>query len=226
MNTPEQTGRIAAVGDYPGGHVWLRATTALAGHIRPGQYVQINAQPWAVMRAGKGWLVCLQRGLPLAAVDTEVSITGPWGDAFDPAKATPRTLLLGGEGGIAALVFLTDVLRHRRPRLKPFLLLASEQPFPFRPQPSRIMVPGLPTWVIAAMPLLEDWGIPSRLATPQGLPGCFDGSLEELARGWLKVSQGVADVTVYACGPPALLAGARRLAEEYRLPCQTVEAVF
>jgi dihydroorotate dehydrogenase electron transfer subunit len=33
-------------------------------------------------------------------------------------------------------------------------------PFPFDPQPSQIIVDGLPDGVIAAMPLLDDWGIP------------------------------------------------------------------
>ncbi len=87
------------------------------------------------------------------------------------------------------------------------------------------MVPGLPPWVTAAIPLLEDWGIPSRLASPHELPGCFNGSLDELARGWLEVCQGVADVTVYACGPTNLLADMHRLADAYGLPCQTITAI-
>jgi dihydroorotate dehydrogenase electron transfer subunit len=35
------------------------------------------------------------------------------------------------------------------------------------------------------MPLLEEWGIASRLASPLGLPGCFDGPVTALADLWL-----------------------------------------
>ncbi|MDD2894093.1 MAG: hypothetical protein PHF20_09220 [Halothiobacillaceae bacterium] len=51
---------------------------------------------------------------------------------------------------------------------------------PFRPRPSRFLLDGMPAGVIAAIPLLEDWGIPSRLCTHDGLAGCFEGSLDEL----------------------------------------------
>ena len=45
----------------------------------------------------------------------------------------------------------------------------------------------LPDGVIAAMPLMEDWGIASRLASLQGYPGCFEGYVTDLARAWLDV---------------------------------------
>lgn len=51
---------------------------------------------------------------------------------------------------------------------------------PFRPRPSRFLLDGMPAGVIAAIPLLEDWGIPSRLCTHDSLAGCFEGSLDEL----------------------------------------------
>jgi len=57
-------------------------------------------------------------------------------------------------------------------------------------RPSTIVLPGMPDGVIACMPLLDDWGVPSRLATLAGFPGCFDalrhrpcGHLARLARG-------------------------------------------
>ncbi len=226
MHNAIRIGQVLAINAYPGNYTLLRiAAPECARRIQPGQYLEVNSQPWPVMRAGPKWVDCLQRSIQNFSAGTEVRVAGPLGTAFVIESATPRALLLGGESGIAPLVFLTDILRNRRPRVKPLLLLSSERPFPFKPQPSRIMIPGLPGWVIAAMPLLEDWSVPSRLASSRELPGCFNGGLAELARGWLDVSQGVADVTVYACGPADVLAAARQLAAAYGLPCQTVAGI-
>jgi len=118
-------------------------------------------------------------------------------------------------------VFLAERLRADA-HWQPLVLMGSEVPFPFSARPSRFLVPGLPEGVIAAMPLLEDWGIPSRLASLQGFPGCFEGYITELARNWLDSLSAAerAEVGIYACGPHPMLAAAARLAGEYSLPCQ------
>src|SRR5580704_3537511 len=90
---------------------------------------------------------------------------------------------------------------------KSLVLLGSDTPFPFRPRPSIIVVPGIPTGVIACMPLLEDWGVASRLASPSDFPGCFEGSATELADAWL-ASLGpteLAQVEIISCGPAPML---------------------
>ena len=100
------------------------------------------------------------------------------------------TLILAEGLGLAPLIHLCHQLRSPGARAnpksghdKPRQLLAlyeADTPLPFRPRPSRFMVEGMPPGVIAAIPLLEDWGIPSRLSSPSGLPGCFEGPLDEL----------------------------------------------
>ncbi len=93
------------------------------------------------------------------------------------------TLILGEGVGLGPAVAAAERLRcAERP---PLVLLGCEDPWPFRPRPSAILVPGLPPHCIACMPLLEDWGIASRLASPAGLPGCFEGTVAELAEIWL-----------------------------------------
>jgi dihydroorotate dehydrogenase electron transfer subunit len=84
------------------------------------------------------------------------------------------------------------------------------------------MVPDMPAGIIAAMPLLEDWGIPSRLTSRQSLPGCFDGFITDLARLWFERlgSAVLAEVEVFACGPPAMLEAVAKLARDFRVPCQ------
>lgn len=225
MNNVIFTGRILNRTALPGGYTQARiAPPAGMQPAQPGQYLQLAGQPWPVLRSGPGWLDCLRRSPSAFGDNAAVEAAGPCGEAFTVATATPRALLLGSESGVAPALFLAERLRNHRPRVKSLVLLASAHPFPFQPAPSRIMTPGLPAWVIASVPLLEDWGVPSRLASSLDPPGCFDGGVDELARGWLDVSQGVADVTVYACGPADLLSAARRLAADYRLPCQTVPA--
>ena len=101
-------------------------------------------------------------------------------------------------------------------------MMGSEVPFPFTTRPSGILVPGMPAAVIAAMPLLEDWGIPSRLASLQGYPGCHEGYITDLARHWLDALGPAerAEVSLFACGPHPMLAATAALAREYDLPCQ------
>lgn len=216
-------GQILAITRQPGDYLSLRVTAPrCAPPLQPGEYLTLDGHPWAVLMTGPDWVECLQSDSQDLAVGQLVTVAGPLGSAFMLDGISRRGLLLGEDNGIAPLVFLANRLHRQRPRVKPLLLLSATRAFPFQPQPSRIMVPGLPGGVIAAMPLLEDWGIPSRLVSATERPGCFAGTLESLAEGWLQVCQGNADVTVYACGPAALLDGAHRLAARHRLPCQTV----
>ena len=119
------------------------------------------------------------------------------------------------------MVFLADALR-RAPGFAPLAILGSEVPFPFQARPSQILVPGIPAGVIAAMPLLDDWGVPSRLASLQGYPGCHQGYVTDLARHWLDALDDStrAHVGVYACGPHPMLEAVVNLARDYGLPVQ------
>ena len=101
--------------------------------------------------------------------------------------------------------------------------MGSDTPFPFRPRPSVIIVPGIPTGVIACMPLLEEWGIASRLASTADLPGCFEGTVTALADAWLSSlsSSELAEVEIFARGPTPMLEATANLARHYDVPCQT-----
>jgi len=59
----------------------------------------------------------------------------------------------------------------------------------------------IPEGAIACMPLMDKWGINSRLATKAGLPGCFDGDVAQLGGIWLRaISPDVlASIEVFAC---------------------------
>jgi dihydroorotate dehydrogenase electron transfer subunit len=152
-----------------------------------------------------------------------LSILGPIGKPFTLHPERPRPLLIGGGVGIPPMVFLSDRLRARTDAAwKPLVLMGSEIPFPFRTRPSRILVAGMPAGSIACMPLLEEWGIASRLATRAGFPGCYDGYVPALAAEWLGTlgPQELAQVEMFACGPTAMLKASAEVARGYGIPCQ------
>jgi dihydroorotate dehydrogenase electron transfer subunit len=106
--------------------------------------------------------------------------------------------------------------------LRPLVLLGSDTLFPFRPRPSVIIVPGIPTGIIACMPLLEEWGIASRLASTADLPGCFEGTVTALADAWLSSLNptDLAEVEIFAHGPAPMLEASVSVARKFGLPCQ------
>ena len=130
-----------------------------------------------------------------------------------------RALIIGDGAGIGAAIQLVE-LRRGASGL-PLVLLGSDTPFPFRPRPSVIVIPGIPTGVIACMPLLEEWGVASRLASTLDLPGCFEGPVTALADMWLASlnDNELAQVEVFARGATAVLDATADLARRYGLPC-------
>jgi len=230
--------RVLAHDHYPGAQFVLRvAAPHTAAHARPGSFAHVQCsrslpmrRPLSIMRANaqQGWIEFLYKDvgsgtheLAQRQVGETISLIGPIGMPFIPDRSRPRTLLLGGGVGIPPMVFLADNLRTD-PHWKPLVLMGSEVPFPFSARPSAILVPGMPESVIAAMPLLDDWGVPSRLASRQDYPGCYAGYITALARTWLASLSDMqrAGVSVYACGPQPMLAACAALSQEYDLPCQ------
>lgn len=156
-------------------------------------------------------------------VGTRLSLLGPIGRGFTASADRPRSLLIGGGVGIPPMIFLVDALRRRTDaRWQPLVLMGSEIPFPFRARPSTLLIPAMPAGVIAGMPLLEDWGVPSRLASLAGFPGCYEGYVTALAEVWLAAlePQALGETAIYACGPTPMLKAVAGLARRYGVPAQ------
>jgi len=234
-----ENARILERAEYPGDQVIIRVhAPQMAAGAEPGQFAHIQCdpdlplrRPISIMRVDKraGWVDFLfkvlgtgTRRLAARRVDEVLSILGPIGRAFEARMTHRRPLLIGGGVGMPPMVFLADRLREIRGAYDPFVILGSEVPFPFEARPSQIVVPGVPEGVIAAMPLLDDWGIASRLASRQGYPGTHEGYVTDLARAWLDAldEEQRKEVAVFACGPHPMLEAVAVLAREYRLPCQ------
>jgi dihydroorotate dehydrogenase electron transfer subunit len=205
----------------------------------PGSFVHLSCddqvpmrRPLSIMRAhpDRGAIELLYKivGPGLAALGTRrvgesINALGPIGNGFVAHRDRPRTLLVGGGVGIPPMVFLAERLREDvNAAWKPLVLMGSEIPFPFRARPSTILVPGMPEGVIACMPLLDEWGIPSRLTSLAGYAGCHEGYVTDLAAVWLGSLDraALAEVEMFACGPTPMLKAAAAVARRFGVPCQ------
>lgn len=224
----------------PGGHYLLRLTAPdIAERARPGQFVHLRCGPdlpmrrplsilRATVRSGQIELLYKAVGVGTRQLATRrrgeaISVLGPIGKPFSPDPARPRVLAIGGGVGMPPMLFLAQTLRPPNPvPWQPLLLLGSEVAFPFQPRPSAMLVDGMPAGSIAALPLAEDWGIPSRLASGQGFPGCFDGHVTQLADAYLATldADALRQTQIVACGPTPMLRAAAAVSARYGLPAQ------
>lgn len=226
-------------------HVLRLQAPLCAARAQPGSFVHLRCadhipmrRPLSIMRAdaAAGWIELLYkangtgtRALAQTLPQQSLSVLGPIGQGFVPHRERPRALAIGGGVGIPPMIFLAEHLLMRSDApWKPLVLMGSEVPFPFRTRPSTILLQGMPEQVIACMPLLDEWGIASRLASLSGFAGCFEGYVTELARAWLQAltPAQLAECEIFACGPTPMLAASAQLAHEFQLPCQVALEEF
>lgn len=209
-----------------------------AAAATPGSFVHLACGPGIPMRrplsllradAAAGCIELLYRvvGRGLAALTARrpgdvLSCLGPIGRGFAPRPERPRALLIGGGVGIPPLVFLAEKLAaDSGGGWQPLLLAGAEVPWPFATRPAVLAVAGMPAPATHALAALEESGVPNRLASRAGLPGCYDDHVTGLAAHWLAGLSAAARATVaiYACGPPLMLRATAALARRYGLPC-------
>lgn len=223
---------------FPGGQYVLRlGAPRCAAAATPGSFVHLTCgpdlpmrRPLSIMRADAraGWVEVLYKvvghgltELALRLPGETLSCLGPIGQGFRVDPARPRLLLIGGGVGIPPMVFLAERIAAQG-GFRPLVLMGSELPFPFELAASRLPAPGLPAGATAAMPLLEALGVPSRLASLSGFPGCHRGYVTELADAWLTSLDANArsEVDVFTCGPHGMLVAVAALARKHGVPCQ------
>jgi dihydroorotate dehydrogenase electron transfer subunit len=235
-----EEGAIVAQESWPGEQFVLRITAPqCAARALPGSFVHLSCDPDVPMRrplsiqrvdAREGWIEILYkivgpglRALSRRRAGDAISVLGPIGQPFRPDPKRARALLVGGGVGIPPMVFLAEwMIGQPGKPWKSLVLMGSEIPFPFRTRPSTILVSGIPAGSIAAMPLLDGWGVPSRLASKAGFPGCYDGFVTQLADEWLGALDAPtkAEVEVFSCGPTPMLEAMAKVAAKHDVPCQ------
>jgi dihydroorotate dehydrogenase electron transfer subunit len=230
--------RILAQRAWPGEQFVLRVQAPKAARkAKPGTFAHIACdpslpmrRPLSIMRAApaEGWLEFLYKpkghGLELLGLRQPgevLSVLAPIGHGFAVDPKRPRLLALGGGVGIPPMIFLAEQVRADR-RLQPLVLMGSEVPFPFELVESKLAVAGLGKTATHAVALLEQWGVPSRLASNAGLTGAHRGYITDLARDALQAMTEAerAASQVFACGPTPMLKAVAKLARDFDLPCQ------
>jgi dihydroorotate dehydrogenase electron transfer subunit len=233
-----QQARILSHLALDGDQYILRLQAPECAHTaQPGSFAHIQCdprlplrRPISIMRtaAEEGWIELLYKAvgegtrlLSRHQRGDHLDLLGPIGNPFRLHSEYPRPLLIGGGVGMPPMIFLAQTLAGSD-AFQPLVILGSEVPFPFQPRPSKILMPAMPEGVIGCMPLMDDWAIPSRLASQRGFSGCFQGYVTDLARHWLQGldQQRRSEVEIFSCGPHPMLEAVARLAEEFDLPCQ------
>lgn len=230
--------RVISVAEFPGEQFVIRLKSPrCASRATAGSFIHIQCdtaipmrRPLSIMRvnASEGWVDILFKAIgeglhALARKQSgdDTSVIGPIGRGFMPDRRRPRALLIGGGVGIPPMIFLAEELKNDN-HWQPLVIMGSEIPFPFETKPSTIETPWLASQINSTMPLVESWGMPTRLATLQGFEGCYAGFVTDLSRAWLQTlsKDELAEVSVYSCGPTPMLAAVADLANEFGLPCQ------
>ena len=231
--------RVTEVRAFPGNQYILRLNSPeTARRAVPGSFVHIRCddaipmrRPLSIMRANAaaGWIEILfkvvgngLRSLGHKEPGDRMSLVGPIGRGFEPSRSRPRALLVGGGVGIPPMIFLAERMQTDDFEWQALVLMGSEIPFPFEPGESIIATEWLGKEFVAAMPLMEDWRIPSRLASLADLNGVFRGYVSDLARKWLEAQtrEDLERTEIFTCGPGAMLEAVAALARKFEVPCQ------
>ena len=218
-------------------HMMLKAPETSA-HAKPGHFVHIQCnesifmrRPMSIMRSdSKNKMIEILYKVHGAGTDAlsnkrigeKIDLIGPIGQPFKMKGYKKRPLLIGGGVGIPPMIFLAEHIKNTTKNLNPLVLMGSEIPFPFKNQPSKIIINEIPSDVTASMTLLEDWKIASRLTSLKDYAGCFGGHVTELAEIWLEKldPDQRKEVEIFSCGPTLMLKAISKLAKKYNLSCQ------
>jgi len=224
---------------WPGEQFILRVhAPETAQRARAGSFAHLTCDPAVPMRrplsimrtsSEEGWIDFLYKihghglhHLSTRAKGDEISVLGPIGKGFTLHTNKPRPLLIGGGVGIPPMVFLAESIKDDRNTWQTFCIMGSEIPFPFEVIPSKISVKGLDENINGAHPLLEDWNIPTRLASWQGYDNSHKGFVTDIADQYLsQLSSGeLQEIEIFSCGPTPMLKAVSALAKKYNVACQ------
>ena len=231
-----ESGEVLSIDRFPGEQAIMRIRAPkCSANANPGSFVHVCCdealpmrRPLSIMRAKDGNIEVLFKtlgdGLRLLAakhIGDTVSVLGPIGKPFSATPDRPNCLLIGGGVGIPPMVFLADRLRHDR-GFKPVAILGSEIPFPFDLQQSALTAAWAGETTDSCMPILEDWGIPSRLCSLANFPGTYRGYVTDLAELYLQSldDDDKARTKIFTCGPTVMLKAVADLAARYHIPCE------
>jgi len=232
----EEQAEILANVHHPGDQFILRLKAPkTAQHAMPGQFVHIRVapdrplrRPISIMCANpeKGTIDLLVKAaghgtceLSHVRQGARLCILGPIGRPFDLSDASKRYVCIGGGVGVPPMIFAAQALKGRADVV---LFAGSEVAFPFALKPAGDILPGITGNAILAISSLEEWGVPSRLASSATLYGCYDGYVTSMAVDYLSALEDAERkrCIILACGPHAMLHAVARLCRQFHLQGQ------
>lgn len=154
------------------------------------------------------------RGTALLAQVPEgqrVDVLGPLGNGFWMPEGQQRAVLIGGGIGVAPLLPWAEELHPRR-------------------RTARIKGPGLPEVLVLiggksrervlGVQELRRLGLEPQVATEDGTLGMRGMATDLLEQQLMTQSEG--STSIFACGPPSMLARVAQIADQFDLPCQVL----
>jgi hypothetical protein len=195
---------------------------------QPGHYCRISndnvSTCMPIMRDHGDVLECLYRNpeaayLPEHLQDGQLSATLK-GNAWNLDPDESHIVFLAQNEGLAGIIHAAGRLHSGKSRKTLTAFLEFDGSPPFTPKPSQILLPGAPAEAVACAPLLEDWGIASRLAGPDDgrlpKPGWFSGTAARLVDTWFE-SSATGNCRLVCCGSQSFVEAALNLADRRQL---------
>ena len=171
----------------------------LVSQARPGHYLKIRLPDQSWIKAVV--MTCTKKNTievlaihdfnvnshPLIS-NTEIEWQGLFGKTQIPhhPPGHQELIVIAENINIAAAIFFCQQWHHLKIRASLLILLGLDGKNPFPVRPSELLVQTMPEGVIASLPLLDDWGIPSRIASAVSETGCFSGSTKALLSEYLQ----------------------------------------
>jgi hypothetical protein len=168
----------------------LRAARALLPAPAPGQYLNAALAPGTPrtpypvigLRTPDCFQV-LSRSVPTIEAGAVLHGAMIEGTALEPGPSRPRLALVSDGGALACAIYAASSLRSHG-AWRPAVFAHFDDAVPFKPVPSQILMPAAPPGTIAAVPLLDSWNIPSRLASTRWRSGFYHGDIPGLLEHW------------------------------------------
>lgn len=232
----EEKAKIISNVAKEGGQFILRLKAAkISAAAQPGQFIHIRVsegralrRPISIMctnpKQGKLDLLVKTVGqgtddLAQRRTGEELSILGPIGRPFDLADLSKRYVCIGGGVGIPPMIAVAQALKGKADIV---VFAGSELEFPFALKPSGFLLPGIDGNTIRGISSLEEWGVPSRLASNIGMYGCHEGFVTDLTANYLQALDKMERkrCIILSCGPHPMLHAVADLARHFEIPAQ------
>lgn len=135
------------------------------------------------------------------------------GNSIEATYMGNPIVVVAEELGLLPGVFLIKELR--RQKVKNVSCLVQSNNLLFTPVPSKFVFAEFPPSVIAAVPILEDLGVPSRVANKSGRPGCYEGNVIDLLTLIVGASRVETHWDVYLFGESSFITTINKLLLQY-----------